>query len=54
MRYIVLIMLVLFLLSSCFEKTCGEQGGEIKAMAPIMYMEGDKLKTVYPTECVKP
>lgn len=41
------------MLMGCSEKTCGEQGGQIKAMAPIMYMEGDKLKTVYPTECVK-
>jgi hypothetical protein len=51
MRYLPLLALIL--LSGCFEQTCGEQGGEIKAMAPIMYMDGDKLKTVYPTECVK-
>jgi hypothetical protein len=46
-------LLALILLSACSEKTCAEKGGEIKAMAPIMFMEGDKLKTVYPTECVK-
>lgn len=51
MRYLPLLALIL--LSGCFKQTCGEQGGEIKAMAPIMYMDGDKLKTVYPTECVK-
>lgn len=51
MKYAVLLTLIL--LSACSEKTCQQQGGEIKAMAPIMFMEGDKLKTVYPTECVK-
>jgi uncharacterized protein YceK len=61
MRYIILFLLVIVLLSSlssCFDKTCGEQGGEIKAMAPVTYWNdrGDgagKLVTIYPTECVK-
>ena len=49
-----LIFALVAMLSACGEKTCAEQGGETKAKAPLIYMDGDKLKTVYPTECVKP
>ena len=57
MKYAVLLTLIL--LSACSEKTCQQQGGEIKAMAPITYWSdkgdgGGKLVTIYPTECVKP
>jgi uncharacterized protein YceK len=61
MRYIILFLLVIAILtslSSCFDKTCSEQGGEIKAMAPVTYWQTDgkgfgHLQTIYPTECVK-
>ena len=54
-----LMVALAIMLSGCAEKTCSEQGGEIKAMAPITYWsdKGDgvgKLVTIYPTECVKP
>jgi hypothetical protein len=52
MKYLSLALIAM--LAACGEKTCGEMGGEIKAKAPLIYMDGDKLKTVYPTECVKP
>ena len=49
MKYLLIITLCL---AGC-SQTCEEMGGTVKAMAPIMFMEGDRLKTVYPTECVK-
>ena len=50
MKYLILIAIVA--MAGC-SKTCEEMGGKTTAGAPIMFMEGDKLKTIYPTRCEK-
>lgn len=49
MRYALLLTI---LLAGC-GKTCEEMGGKVTAGAPFMFMDGDKLKTIYPTRCDK-
>jgi hypothetical protein len=47
MKYLLIITLCL---AGC-SQTCEEMGGTIKAKAPIIFMEGEELKTVYITVC---